>query len=275
MSSCMQSTPTRENIIYVSIAPLKYVVEQIADSSVIVEVLVPETTSPESYEPTMQQIRELSKSKAYISIGLIDFEQVLANNIKGIAPNTTYINLSDGVKIVEGTCSHGDKDHKHGIDPHIWLSPKVLRLMGEKVADYMSQINPESALQYQSNLCAYIRSVDSLDKYISTSLDSATQRTFAIGHPSLTYYAADYNLQQIAIEVDGKEPSVKAMRHIIEDLKRKQVKTILFQRQTSDAAAQTIASEIGGHALEFDPMEQDVVRNLYRLTDTLNSILNR
>lgn len=275
--SCGSVATPKGDVIYVSIAPLKYIVEQIADSNVRVEVLVPETTSPESYEPTIQQIKELSRAKAYISIGLIDFEQALSGKIEDIAPQTAYLNLSDGVKTVMGSCGHAHgsdhNDHGHGSDPHIWLSPKIIRQMSMKVAELLSSIYPQSSELHEQKLAQLIRSIDSLDRYIHNSLDSTSGRSFAIGHPSLSYFAEDYNLNQISIEVDGKEPSVRALKQLIDTLRVNKISVILYQRQTSDAAAQTIARETGGRAIEFDPLSDDLLENLRRLTDTLHSSL--
>lgn len=270
---CTQKPKFGEEVIYVSIAPLKYVVEQIADSDIRIEVLVPETTSPETYEPTVQQIRALADAQAYVSTGLIDFEQALAGKIGEIAPNTDMLNLSESVdRLIEG---HDHGEHAHGVDPHIWLSPKIVRGMGRPVAELLTRFRPDSAQVYQNRAERFADRVDSLDRYIRNALAGAKRNSFAIGHTSLTYFADDYGLKQIAIEAEGKEPSVKAMRQLVDSLQRIGVKAVLFQRQTSDAAARTIARELpGGRAVEFDPLALNWMGNMYRLADSLQVILN-
>lgn len=273
--SCTHSTKPAGEVIYVSIAPLKYVVKQIADSGTRIEVLVPETTSPESYEPTVQQIKALSTAQAYISTGLIDFEQALEGKIREIAPNTVYLNLSEGVDVLEGTCSHGHAGHDHGIDPHIWLSPRLVKDMAIRTATLFGQFYPDSATVYEKRAAVFSQRIDSLDTYIRQALDGSKRKEFAIGHTSLTYFADDYGLEQIAIEADGKEPSVKAMKQLVDSLQKSGLKAVLYQRQTSDAAARTIARELpGGRAVEFDPLAPDWMENMSRLTDSLQVILN-
>lgn len=272
---CGQVPKSEDEVIYVSIAPLKYVVEQIADSDTRIEVLVPETTSPESYEPTVQQIKALSNARAYISTGLIDFERALYDKIRDIAPNTAVLDLSKDVDVLKGDCSHNDDGHGHGIDPHIWLSPEIVSGMGYQVAGLLTRFRPDSASVYQERADLFKGRVDSLDRYIRRALSGAKRNDFAIGHTSLTYFADDFGLNQIAIEVDGKEPSVKAIKQLVDSLQRMGVKAVLFQRQTSDAAARTIARELqGGRAVEFDPLAPDWMNNMYRLTDSLHVILN-
>ncbi|WP_298062460.1 zinc ABC transporter substrate-binding protein [uncultured Rikenella sp.] len=273
---CGHTSEPEEEVVYVSIAPLKYVVEQIADSGTRIEVLVPETTSPESYEPTVQQIRALADAQAYVSTGLIDFERALSDKIRDIAPNTAVLDLSEEVDVLEGDCSHS-RGHRHGygIDPHIWLSPKIVGGMGDRIAELLTAYRPGSASIYKERAERFKKRIDTLDRYIRQTLSGAKRKDFAIGHTSLTYFANDYGLNQIAVETDGKEPSVKAMKQLTDSLQRMGIKAVLFQRQTSDAAARTIARELpGGRAVEFDPLAPDWMGNLYRLTDSLRVILN-
>ena len=57
------------------------------------------------------------------------------------------VDLSRGIQLIEGTCAHGkskgrsdkgmdrpehDHGHDHGVDPHVWTSPKALKIMAEK-----------------------------------------------------------------------------------------------------------------------------------------------
>lgn len=273
--ACGQSSKPKDEVIYVSIAPLRYVVEQIASPGTRVEVLVPETTSPESYEPTVQQIKALADARLYISTGLIDFEQALAGKIGDIAPNTVILDLSEGVETVAGHCGHGHDDHHHGVDPHIWLSPRIVKQMGGSIATQLQQLHPDSAQVFQQRTEQFAAQIDSLDNHIRQALGGTQRNSFAIGHTSLTYFANDYGLRQIAIENEGKEPSVKTMKQLVDSLQRLGVKGVLYQRQTSDAAAQTIARELpGGHAIEFDPLAPDWLSNMYRLADSLQVILN-
>ena len=273
--ACGQSSKPKDEAIFVSIAPLRYVVAQIAGPDTRIEVLVPETTSPESYEPTVQQIKALADAPLYISTGLIDFEQALSAKISDIAPNTIMLDLSEDVETVASHCSHGHDDHHHGVDPHIWLSPRIVKQMSNRISTQLQHLHPDSAQVYRQRAEQFAAQIDSLDDHIRQTLDGAQRNSFAIGHTSLTYFANDYGLRQIAIENEGKEPSVKTMKQLVDSLQRLGVKGVLYQRQTSDAAAQTIARELpGGHAVEFDPLAPDWLANMYRLTDSLQVILN-
>ncbi|CDN31282.1 Zinc ABC transporter [Mucinivorans hirudinis] len=250
----------------VSIPPLAYLVERIADTTVAVNILVPETTSPETFEPTPRQLKEISQSRIYISIGLIDFERELNKSITKLSDSLQVVDLSDGVGVMAGSCSHADHaGHIHGIDPHTWLSPRLMRGFSQKIAAELCKIFPKNKELYNNNLKTLIGEIDSLDSYII----SKKLKSFAIGHPSLTYFARDYGIEQFAIEVEGKEPSATQMREIIDRLKKNNIKVIVYNRRLAPAAAETIARETGTATFDFDPLARDWLINMYRVVDVL------
>lgn len=272
LTGCTTLIQPREEVIFVSIPPLRYVVGQIVDTTTTrIEVFVPETSSPESYEPTVLQIRRLADASGYVSTGLIDFEQVLAGQIGEVAPKTPMLDLSEHLSATA-------TDHHHGegaADPHVWLSPRRIDSIGREVARFLGELRPDSAQLYRERAERFSKRIDTLDRYIRSVVSGSVRNEFAIGHTSLTYFADDYGLRQIAIEEHGKEPSVRQMKLLADSLRALGVKAVLYQRQTSDAAARAIARELpDGQAVEFDPLAENWMKNMYRLADTLHVILN-
>lgn len=270
-----------QGTIFVSIAPLRYLVERIADTTFNVEVLVPETTSPESYEPTMQQVRLLSGARGYVAVGLIDFEHSLRGGVAGVSDSLRYLDLSQGLDLVQGVCSHVGHSHNsshdahggHGADPHIWLSPRMLGQMAGRVAEMLVELSPGDSTFYRQNLAALQGELDSLDRAVVATFEGKNERSFAIAHPSLTYYARDYGLQQLAIEVEGKEPSVRGFKELVALLRSRGVDVVFYQRQVSGRSAEVLAAEVGGAAVEFDPLAENVVENIGYITQQLNKYM--
>ena len=87
MYSCTAPDNAPQKGITVSIEPLRYVTEQIAGNDFDIRVLVPPGSSPETYEPTPEQMKQVANSLAYIDIGLIDFERNLENAIRENMPS--------------------------------------------------------------------------------------------------------------------------------------------------------------------------------------------
>lgn len=271
---CSTSSESEDEAVFVSIAPLRYIVQQIVGTEARIEVLAPETSSPESYEPTVQQIRRLSDAEAYISIGLIDFEQALGNKVGEIAPHTALLTLSAEIDLLQEAHNHHSRQPR-GADPHIWLSPRRVKQIGNLIATHFGELHPDSAEVYRARAERFAARIDTLDRYIRQAVAGAERKSFAIAHPALAYFAEDYGLRQIVIEEEGKEPSVQQMKRLADSLQRTGIKTVLFQRQTSDAAARAIARELpDGRAVAFDPLAEDWLGNMYRLADSLHVILN-
>lgn len=279
LNACSSTPSGQSATLSVSIEPLRYLTEQITGNDFVINVLVPQGASPETYEPTPSQMRQVANSELYINIGLIDFEANLAKAIEENMPGVRIVTLSEGVPLIEGDChhdhgeNHGDDAHEtaeihhHGTDPHIWSSPKSLKIMAGTLYKALESRYPDS-VQYKTN---YERLTERLD-----SLDSALQGVFAGGHthfmiyhPALTYLARDYGLTQISLEADGKEPSADHVRRLIDTARRWQIPHILYQRQFSRSTVDALSRELGIEAVPIDPLGYDIEKNLLEISNLI------
>ncbi|GHV01250.1 hypothetical protein FACS1894159_08740 [Bacteroidia bacterium] len=124
---------------------------------------------------------------------------------------------------------------------------------------------PDST-KYQANYEQLTVRLNQLDTLIYSKLSASNVRMFIIHHPALTYYARHYGLTQIAIEHDGKEPSVAKLKELIATAKEEKIKKVFYQRQFSAATVRSIAEEIGASVVEIDPLKEDAVENLLYIT---------
>lgn len=266
---CSHSADTGKPKMYVSILPLKSIVQSITGNDVDVQVLVPAGASPESFELTPKQFIELNRSKLVFSIGLIDFERSL---ISKIDERSKIINLSDGIELIEGSCSHtkNGHHHTHGIDPHIWTSPRELKIVAKNAYDAIQAAYPDS-VKYAANYTKLAAELDSLDCRTAKNIARSGVKYFIIYHPALTYYARAYGLQQIAIEQDGKEPAAKRLSQIIGQARVDGVKHIFYQSQYPASSVETIAKDVNADCVEIDPLSVDVTENIMRITDLITA----
>lgn len=239
-TGCTSSTrQTDKERLYVSILPLRSLIEQIVGDDFKVDVLVPAGASPESFEPTPRQYVALNRSKLVFNVGLIDFEQ---NLLRDFPDREKLVNLSRGIRLLEGSCAHGhtheptgkaraSEGHAHGIDPHIWTSPRALKQMAANAYDALRTSFPDS-VRYTENYEKLLVRLDSLDTACAEALRQANVHTIVIYHPALTYYAADYGLEQLAVEHDGKEPSARHLARLIEEARRKRYGASSIRRNT-------------------------------------------
>ena len=263
---CDKQKPVIENRAVVSIAPLKPLVEDILGDDFEVVVLVPQGASPETFEPTPKQLREVESARFVFGTGLLEFEQELLHRV---ARNEQIINLSQGIKVIDGSCSHAHHNHAnthscnhaHGVDPHIWCSPKSLIKMSENIYSAVIAEMPDS-MKYTMAYNDLIIKLSDLHKEVADKCWEKPYTAFMIYHPALTYLARDYGLTQIAIENEGKEPSAKHLAHIIEQARQKGIKYVFYQSEFPASSVEIVCKDINATAVEINPLAEDVVENI-------------
>ena len=251
--------------IYVTIAPLHAIVEVVTAGDYNVETLVPKGASPESFEPTAKQLMALNDAEHIFSIGLINFEQSL---IGSVSNSNRIVNLSEGVELLAGSCSHCGHHHAHGVDPHIWTSPRALKRVVENIRGAMQQVAPDS-VKYLDNADKLIHKLNVLDSLCSSSITANNIDAIMIYHPAFTYYANDYGIEQIAVEQDGKEPSPRQLTNLVEMARKHNITKILIQPQYSKDKLQALASECGAEIVEVDPLSEDIIAEIKRVTEII------
>lgn len=268
-------------IVSVSILPQKYFVEQIASDTLEVNVMVQPGNSPATYEPKPSQMRELSQSSIYFAIG-VPFERTWLPKFADNAPKMTIIHTDKGIKKRmmdshehEEDAHHHDHGHDHAgmPDPHIWLDPVLVKTQASNIAAALIATFPQNKALYEANLKEFEAKLDNLDREFKDTFSNLSSRKFMIFHPSFGYLASRYNLEQIAIEIEGKEPKPSQLAKLIEDAKKEEIRFIFVAPQFSKKSAQTIASEIGGEAVTLDGLayewERELRKNVSILAKTL------
>ena len=262
---CTTKSDSDKKTIFVTITPMQSIIEEITAGDFDIEVIVPKGASPETFEPTPKQVTSFSDAEFIFSTGLIDFEKSLVERISGDAE---VVNLSNGIELIAGSCSHGNHQHKHGVDPHIWTSPRALRTMVTNAHKAIMAHYPDS-VKYTEATGRLLERIDALDTYCATRIKAEGVEAMMIYHPAYTYYARDYGIEQIAIEHDGKEPSLRQTTALIEKAKEHGVKAILRQPQYSEDKVRAIANDAGAEIITTDPLAEDILGEIERVTEII------
>jgi zinc transport system substrate-binding protein len=270
ITSCQSGKIEKEtNLISVSILPQKYFIERIAGNDFKVNVLIPPGASPATYEPTPMQMKDVAKSIAYFRIGHIPFETVWLNNLVKGAGEIKVVDLSKGIELIKGIEKHGDHIHEGGIDPHIWSSLKSVKIISENLFQELVKLAPEKKEVYEKNYREFLSELDELDQSAEAALIHKKGMSFMIFHPALTYLARDYGLNQISVELDGKEPSPTHMKSLIEEARRLEIKQVFVQKQFNVENAKAIVAEIDGEVVLIDPLTEDWLNEMKRIINIL------
>ncbi|MBS5642689.1 metal ABC transporter solute-binding protein, Zn/Mn family [Alistipes ihumii] len=268
LSACSPQPASQEKTLYVSILPIRSLVKEIVDEDFRIEVLVPPGASPETFEPTPRQFIGLNEAQLVFNVGLLEFETALLDKIED---RTKIVDLSRGIVRIEGSCAHAGRngsDHAHGVDPHVWTSPRALQRMAENAYEAIHARWPDSA-KYTANHARLQEELRQLDLRTAEKIARSGIRYFIIYHPALTYYARDYGLRQEAVEADGKEPSAKRLTALIRQARKDGIGRILYQNQFPVSVVETIARDIGAECTEIDPLREDAIANIDSITDLI------
>ena len=265
--------PTPETpIVSVSILPQKYIVEKIAGDLVQVQVLVPPGASPELYSLMPSQMKDLSASEAWLRIGKIGFEEGWTDKIQQAIPQLKIIDTSVQAEWIAGEEEeHGDHIHLHGIDPHIWSSPREMSGIATETYRTLVALFPEKEGELTARHEAFQQEISQLDIDLKNQFDQLENKKFLIFHPALSYLARDYGLEQIALEVDGKEPSPNHMKSVVELARTANIRVIFIQKEFDRENARQLANEIGGEVIQIDPLNENWEGQLREIASKITS----
>ena len=243
-------------VVAVSVLPQKDFVERIGKERVSVIVMIPPGASPATHEPSPGQLKEVSRARLYVRIGHIPFENAWMDNIVEANSDLTVIDSSDGIVIVAN-------------DPHIWLSPILAKTQVEHICDALIEIDPENRDYYVGNKEEYLDELDNLDYEIRKNLSGIKNRKFMIFHPAWGYFAREYQMEQIPIEIEGKEPSASDLARLVDTAKANNITVVFTAPQFNSESAEVIAEEIGGAVVPIDPLAADYVANMRMVSEIL------
>lgn len=269
----------------VSIAPQKHFVERIGGDLVDVNVMVPPGASAHTYEPRPRQMQELSRARIYFTVGL-EFEQSWMPRFRSANPAMRIVATDEGIDKIagcgacggthlstnrqgKGTGAQAPEGHDiGGLDPHVWLSPRLVRQQARHIYAALREADPANAATYARNYTRFLLEIAEVERRVREALPEShaeNPTAFLVYHPAWGYFAQDFGLEQLTIEVDGKEPGPRTLRQQIETARARGVQAVLIQPQESTRAAQTIARELNVQVVEIDPLAEEWGDNLVRV----------
>jgi zinc transport system substrate-binding protein len=271
--------------VFVSIAPQKYFVQQIGKDLVTVNVMVPPGASPHTYEPKPRQMAAISRAESYFAIG-VSFEKVWLPKIAAGNPHLKVVHTDQAVPKIpmampalqdedaEQTAAHRQKpqgqDHsqgghhhdRDGHDPHVWLSPPLVRIQAAAILKALIEIDPAHRQDYETNYDRFIAAIDALHQDLKAVFAGREGMQFMVFHPSWGYFADTYALEQVPVEFEGKAPKPQGLKRLIEHARARGIRAIFVQPQFSTRSAELVAREIGGQVVPADPLAEDWAGNL-------------
>ncbi|MDR0453799.1 MAG: zinc ABC transporter substrate-binding protein [Deferribacteraceae bacterium] len=256
----------REITVTVSIPPQKYIIDRISGGKINVNVMAPKGSDPHIFSPKAAQIKQLADSALYLAIGF-PFEDSMIPQISKSFKNLPVIKTQNGITIlsedegyIQATRSDEkktEKTHWHS-DPHIWTSPKEMATIAENTFKTLVNADPINRGIYEKNYAALLEDIRTADrKFTDLFSNPRISKKFLVYHPAWSYFARHYDLEQYAVEIDGKPPKAKDLKNIIEKAKTENISIFLIQPQLSASAVNNVTKELGIKAVSIDILGED------------------
>ena len=241
--------------ITVSIDPQKYFAEKLLPANYKINVVVKSGYNPESYEPSTVQMSQLEDADLYLEVCEGGFDEIWIKKLKEIHPDLKVYSLSKGIDLIQN--EHHSFSHNHIIDPHIWVSPSTARIMVENMKNCFLENYPDDSVFINNSYSKLNLELVSVDSTFKIKLDPFKNRKFMTYHPVYSYLARDYNLQQISLEQDGKEPSVAYLAKIINEAKNKNISVVFVQKEFDVKNAEALSKETNAKVVTVNPLNEE------------------
>jgi zinc transport system substrate-binding protein len=259
LTGCNSFTEESDKIkITVAIEPLRYFAERIVEDNIEVITMIPQNASPENYEITTKQMMDFKNSEIYFTLELPSENNSI---LEVTAENTKIVNLAEIVSDKYKPLKIGNDN-----DPHILMSISRSKIIIDEILNNVIEINKDNEELYRKNAADLISDLDNLDIEIVESLNGVKNRSFIVYHPSLQYFANEYDLNMVAIQDEGKEASAIQIVNIIDFAKDNNIKVVFYQAEIDSSQAESIAEEIDGKTVMVNPLAYDYIDNYKKMS---------
>ena len=264
--------------VVVSIVPQVWLVRQIAGDAEVVALVGP-AESPHTFQPSDEQVSRLMRADLFFRIG-VSFERGPWFDAIAAPGKVPIVDMRHGIKLRRMVGhAHGDEgagrddaptgQHQFEPDPHIWLSPRLLKTQARTVVDALIEVDPPHQAQYEARLEEVERRLDAVSRTIRGKLGRHSGKAFLVFHPAWGYFAQDFALRQIAVEPEGKAPTDFELTQLQRQARAEGIRILFAQPQIAGRSARAVAAALGGRVEPLDPLAPDIPQNLLHFAEML------
>ena len=245
--SSLPRTPGKE--IVVTTSHLEDIVAQVAGPEWQVSCIVPRGADPHVFEPSAKSLRAVTKARLLFCVGagLEGWVEQLVKNSE--RPNLKVVELARGLSLEKRVSPDGGESW---IDPHVWMSPKLVSDSVETIAQALVEIDPSSSSVYKKNAEAYRKELDELDAECRESFAKVPveRRRLVTSHDALGYLADRYDLEVVAtviphVSTEAAETSAQEFQKLAELIRTTGVKAIFADQSENHKLVEQLARDSG------------------------------
>ena len=264
-----------------SIVPLGDFCRQLGGERVTVQVLIPPGASPHVFEPPPSVIARAAQARLFVYTGA-GLEPWAAKLLASRGTNNLeVVEAVKGLSLIKAAGAHhhheaaGEKHHYHAPaadteqahdahgghrqatgNPHVWLDPVLAQDICRRISGALIRLDPGHRRYYETRRDHYLKELAELNQEIQKRIASFRVREFVCFHPSFSYFARRYGLQEAGvIELSpGREPTPRHLQKIVAAIKKYGIRVVFAEPQLNPRVADVIAREAGAQVLLLDPV---------------------
>jgi zinc transport system substrate-binding protein len=242
--------------------PLAYAAEGIAGDLAEVVSLAGPGVEPHDLELTPGDVAKINDADLVIYIP--EFIPALDAVVKTL-DQSKVINATQGITLISGDSHSHEGEEAHSeeeghsdesaTDPHIWLNPSNMVLIGNSIAQALSALTSDSAVN--ENRSNFENALTTLASDYTAKLANCSIKALVVSHEAFGYIANAYGFEQVGISglSPEAEPSPARLAEVAKIAKAENATTIYYESLVDPKVAKTLADELKITAEMLDPLE--------------------
>lgn len=215
-----------------TISTLNSFVQGVGGDKVRVTSIVPVGASPETYEPTPQDVATITKAKMLVENGA-GLETWLDRLLRNAAsPKLKTVVASDGLPVIND-------------NPHLWMDPQYAKHYVLQIRDGLIAVDPADAKTFRINAMHYNDALDALTAHIRAQIATIppSQRYMIVFHNAWQYYNDRFGITTLGFveRNPGQEPNPQQVAQLVDLAKQHNVRGVFSEPEYSPKILYSIA----------------------------------
>ena len=257
LTACDPSNSEDKNVVYITVYPMQYLVQEIAGDTVEVKFVPGASSHGESIDWSAKEIIDMAEADLlfYVHGGADDYvpahEEVFENG------NVQLVDMSQHITYNQLclTDTHSDEeeqipavlcdDNSLTPDPHFWLDPIKMIEAAEFVKDKLISSFPENQELYNNNYIVLNAALEHLDVDYQTMAGLATKPIMTTVR-LFTYWEKRYNIEILSItnDVHSSESNPGDIIELADEAVFHGIMYILFELNANSPAGDQVLEQL-------------------------------
>lgn len=218
-----------------TISTLESFVRGVGGDKVRVRSIVPIGASPETFEPTPQDVATVAQAQLLVENGA-GLESWLDRLLRDAGTNVPVVVCAAGLPVKNA-------------NPHLWMDPQLAKRYVMKIRDGLIAADPKDAAYFRINAAHYNARLDALTARIQAQINTLPppHRYMVVFHNAWQYYNDRFGITTLGFveRNPGQEPNPQQIAELVDLAKAHGVRAVFSEPEYSPKLLSTIAQGAG------------------------------